>query len=215
MELYIIRHGDPDYKNDTLTEKGWDEARQLAQRMANTKPTKIYSSPRGRAQDTAKPTCELLGMTYKVEEWTTESMDYMQYPSIVRGEAAKCGWETDFNKGVQNFADFAGPDRAFTIDELSLCSDAFLSRHGYVRKGLGYQVKKASNDKIAVFCHGGFGAAWIAHLLSLPPAMGWMHFMLTTTSVTKFLFESNDQGYTFPNLVYLNDTCHIVNNEYK
>ena len=60
MELYIIRHGDPDYANDTLTEKGWKQAEALVPRMVKVKPTKIYASPRGRAQDTAKPSLKVL-----------------------------------------------------------------------------------------------------------------------------------------------------------
>ena len=78
MELYIIRHGDPDYANDTLTEKGWKQAEALVPRMVKVNPTKIYASPRGRAQDTAKPSLKVLGMEYTIEQWMNESMDYMQ-----------------------------------------------------------------------------------------------------------------------------------------
>ena len=34
MKLLFIRHGEPDYVHDTLTEKGWREARLLAERIA-------------------------------------------------------------------------------------------------------------------------------------------------------------------------------------
>ncbi len=33
MKLMIIRHGDPDYSIDSLTEKGWREAEYLADRL--------------------------------------------------------------------------------------------------------------------------------------------------------------------------------------
>ena len=33
MKILIIRHGDPDYENDTLTEKGHKEAEYLAERL--------------------------------------------------------------------------------------------------------------------------------------------------------------------------------------
>lgn len=39
MKLLFIRHGDPDYEKDSLTEKGWHEAELLGQRMANTPVT--------------------------------------------------------------------------------------------------------------------------------------------------------------------------------
>ena len=37
MRLLIIRHGDPDYANDTLTEKGHREAQLLAEKLKNEK----------------------------------------------------------------------------------------------------------------------------------------------------------------------------------
>ena len=33
MKLLIVRHGDPDYAKDSLTEKGWREARYLSERL--------------------------------------------------------------------------------------------------------------------------------------------------------------------------------------
>ena len=44
MKLLFIRHGDPDYEKDSLTEKGWHEAELLGQRMANTPVTAFYLS---------------------------------------------------------------------------------------------------------------------------------------------------------------------------
>ena len=35
MRILLIRHGDPDYVNDTLTEKGRREAALLAKRAAS------------------------------------------------------------------------------------------------------------------------------------------------------------------------------------
>ena len=50
MRLIFIRHGDPDYVHDTLTEKGKREAELLAQRVKNWDVSKFYVSPLGRAQ---------------------------------------------------------------------------------------------------------------------------------------------------------------------
>lgn len=61
MKLVLIRHGEPDYENDTLTLKGKTEARLLADRLKDLHIDEIYVSPLGRAKDTAKPTLEKLG----------------------------------------------------------------------------------------------------------------------------------------------------------
>ena len=37
MRILIIRHGDPDYENDTLTEKGHREASLLAEKLKHEK----------------------------------------------------------------------------------------------------------------------------------------------------------------------------------
>ena len=42
MKLLIIRHGDPDYVNDTLTEVGKKEADLLAKFLAEKNIDKIY-----------------------------------------------------------------------------------------------------------------------------------------------------------------------------
>lgn len=52
MKIIFIRHGDPDYVNDTLTEKGMREAKLLAKRVADWKNiTQFYCSPLGRAKN--------------------------------------------------------------------------------------------------------------------------------------------------------------------
>ena len=56
MRIFIIRHGDPDYERDTLTEKGHREAALLAKRYKDEKIDYFYSSPLGRA----KHTCDYL-----------------------------------------------------------------------------------------------------------------------------------------------------------
>ena len=53
MKIIIVRHGDPDYEKDSLTELGWKEAEALSERMKNIKADECYVSPLGRAKDTA------------------------------------------------------------------------------------------------------------------------------------------------------------------
>ena len=66
MRILIIRHGDPDYKNDTLTEKGKREAQLLANRLKKEKIDRVYTSPLGRAKDTCAYTAKALGKENEV-----------------------------------------------------------------------------------------------------------------------------------------------------
>ena len=72
MKLLFIRHGDPDYEKDSLTEKGWHEAELLGQRMANTPVTAFYVSPLGRAKDTASKTLQKVGRDATELAWLRE-----------------------------------------------------------------------------------------------------------------------------------------------
>ena len=72
MRILIIRHGDPDYVHDSLTEKGWREAELLKNRLIREPMSAIYCSPLGRAQATAQPTLTALGRTAETCDWLQE-----------------------------------------------------------------------------------------------------------------------------------------------
>ena len=72
MKLLFIRHGEPDYTIDSLTEKGWKEAELLSEKLCNMKIDEFYVSPLGRAKDTAKATLERLNQKAEVKEWLQE-----------------------------------------------------------------------------------------------------------------------------------------------
>lgn len=72
MKLLIVRHGDPDYAIDSLTETGWIEAELLSQRLCKLDVKAFYCSPKERAQDTAKATLEKLGRQAEILPWLRE-----------------------------------------------------------------------------------------------------------------------------------------------
>ena len=72
MKILLIRHGDPDYEHDTLTEQGWVEAELLARRLQSAAIDDFYLSPLGRAQDTAGVTLKALGRTGETLPWLRE-----------------------------------------------------------------------------------------------------------------------------------------------
>ena len=72
MRILLIRHGDPDYVNDTLTEKGRREAALLAKRAVSMNMGECYKSPLGRAKDTAAPCLEVTGKTAEILDWLQE-----------------------------------------------------------------------------------------------------------------------------------------------
>ena len=72
MFLYVIRHGDPDYTTDTLTPRGVLQAEAVGKRLCKAQIDEMYSSPLGRAKQTAEPACRLLGLDLNIEPWAKE-----------------------------------------------------------------------------------------------------------------------------------------------
>lgn len=63
--------------------------------------------------------------------------------------------------------------------------------------------------KIAVFCHGGLGLTWLAHLLEIPLPLVWSGFWLPPSSVTTVLFDERSPQWAVPRVVGLGDVSHL------
>ena len=84
MKLIFIRHGEPNYEIDSLTEKGWREAELLSKRTVKWNVTDFYCSPLGRAKDTASFTLKNAGHEAEMREFLS------CFPLILRDFPAFC-----------------------------------------------------------------------------------------------------------------------------
>ncbi len=216
MRLYVIRHGDPDYAIDSLTPKGREEAAALSRYLASEKIDAVHSSPLGRAQATARATAERLGLPIVTEPWTAE----LRLPPICEGKLAS--WNIHGHE-VRQPAYLRNPAVGSAVLELGLPhaeievamarlvpeSDAFLARLGYQREDGVYRVTAANTRRIAVFCHGGFGLTWLAHLLAVPLPTMWSSFFMHTSSVTLILFDERRPGIATPRCIGFGMLPHL------
>ena len=221
MRLYIIRHGDPDYDNDSLTSLGKRQAEALARRFVLNEPDLIYSSPLGRAVETARPTCELLGKQMRILDWTSESAAYEQM-YVQEGADTRWCWAKQNiiyknNETVRLYDEWYKADEEFSSTAARECvtrigrhSDEFLEELGYRRDGCVYKIIKPSDLSVAVFCHQGFGLTWYSHLLQIPPHIVWGSFDVSHTGVTMFYFENFENGITAPKCLMMSDLSHIM-----
>lgn len=222
MKLLIIRHGNPDYANDTLTEKGWAEANALAERLKNYHIDAIYTSPLGRAKDTARPTVEAIGVEPVVLDWLRE------FPAGVKTEYrpnGMCPWEMlplhwSARQGLCDREDwkttepFADSDCPATFERVGASFNALMAEYGYTREGDVYHMdpEKAPNDKtIAFFCHQGLGLALFSHIVGLSPAWVWQTMFLPTSSVTEVHMETHreEPGIAAARVMNLGDISHL------
>ena len=81
MKLLIVRHADPDYSIDSLTETGWKEAALLAQRLKREDVKAFYCSPLGRARDTASLTLKAMEREAEILPWLREFAPKVDKPN--------------------------------------------------------------------------------------------------------------------------------------
>lgn len=72
MKLIFIRHGDPNYIDDTVTERGRKEAEALRARVRSWNVDRFYCSPLGRARDTAAIALDGTGRDVTVKDFLRE-----------------------------------------------------------------------------------------------------------------------------------------------
>ena len=227
MLLYIVRHGHPVYApEEKLTEIGHKQARALAPRLTQSGITKIYSSPLRRARETAQPTAEALGLPILIEPWMSEELAWERFTRIVGTDEASWGtkwvWDTDdpgaFVRGKRRDAgdDWAEiepmktcPQAKAGYEQLMADSDEFMARLGYKRDGNEYVITNPNDERVAVFCHQGFGLTWLSHLLRIPPHIFWNEFDITHSGVTVLEFKNYKCGRTIPKCLCLSDMSHL------
>lgn len=223
MLLFIVRHGDPIYDPDSLTEKGKMQAEALVKRFTKHGLDKIYSSPLIRARQTAQPTANALGLPVNIEEWTSEALAYKDF-HIQGNEDKSWGWAmynvdptelyNDSTASMyENWAEIPRFERTNVKEgykRIADASDEFLARHGYERQGAAYIAKEPNEERVAVFCHEGFGITWLSHLLSVPPHIFWSHFTLAHSGVSVIEFKDYGKGLVVPRLLCHSDMSHIL-----
>ena len=219
MKLILIRHGDPDYENDTLTPKGKREAELLSERLAGLPMDEIYVSPLGRAKHTAAPTLERLGRTAKELAWLREFEAPIHRPDRAEGELSipwdwmprdwtVCPEFYDYDKWMNHPLMKEG-NVGEEYTRVTGCFRDFLSDHGYEKSGNLFRVKNANNDTIVFFCHYGVSVVLISFLLHISPMVLWHGLVAAPSSVSALATEERQEGYASFRLNTYGDTAHL------
>ncbi len=226
MILFVIRHGDPNYASDVLTPRGRRQAEAIARRLATHGVDRIFSSPLGRARETAAPTAELFNLPVEIEDWTSESHTWSEFTFIDHDHNDRKRWifdvpgwrfhekeDHDRSKDwrqcrcLQNLDGDYRPDTCY--DRLMAASDAFLEKLGYRHENNAYTILQPNEERIALFCHAGFIMCWFPYLLGIPPHLFWSAFDITHTGLNVIHFKNDDSGLTWPRCLAWNDLSHI------
>lgn len=217
MRILIIRHGDPNYEKDSLTEKGWREAEFLADKLEKEKIDAVYQSPLGRAKDTASVTLKRTGQSAKTLGWLREFHAPVRDPitNKIRGP-----WDllpayfttVDDFYSPENWADTKLMRSGRVKHEYARVGkglDKVLKEHGYVRCGRYYKAVHPNRDTIAFFCHFGVECVMLSHLLGISPVMLWQGFCAAPTSVTTLYTEEREEGIAVFRCASFGDISHL------
>jgi broad specificity phosphatase PhoE len=200
--LYLIRHGQSEgnaqgiiqgWLDFPLSERGSQQARRLAERMASSPLDRIYASDLRRAAETAQIIATTTGAPVILCPWLRE-----MNAGILSGLTAE-----DLH---QQHADFLKLPR----EKRGGFPNGESYQEFYTRVTTGLEAILSNNDdparSIAIVAHGGSLDVIVAYLLRLDyPAYG--RFVFDEASLTKIRFKPVADEY-LGQVEFLNDTHH-------
>ena len=156
MRLIFVRHGEPNYDLDCLTELGHKQAKIAAKRLLNEGIEKIFSSPLGRAYQTAQAFSEASGLKQiEIVDFMREIRYGLEDALYIDDkynpwEIANLMMEKGGNLQEPNWEVFPGfQENTATIDVKKIMaeSDKWLESLGYKREGLYYRNICKNDEK--------------------------------------------------------------------
>lgn len=216
--MLIVRHADPDYAADSLTEKGWREAKHLAGRLSSLHAVHYYVSPLGRAKDTASLTLKRAEKVALELPWLEEFQAPILRPDM--GGRPACPWNwlpQDWTCEPRFFL----PDHWWEPELMALGQvkerydwvtaglDELLNKHGYHREGFLYQAQQPNSDTLVLFCHFGVGCVLLSHLLYVSPMVLWQGLSAAPSSVTTLYTEERREGTAIFRMSSYGDISHL------
>lgn len=218
MNIYIVRHAEPDYEHDSLTEKGWREAELLSRRLEKIPNGTYYTSPLGRARDTASLTLRKVGAEATVCPWLREfDAGYKTakafHPTGLGWDLLPEDWTGDpaYYDPEKWFEAPAYGDTAIrqVYEDVIRNFDAVLASHGYRREGHLYRADKPNGDNLFFFCHFGVECVLLSRLLDCSPVVLWHHTVALTSSVTILTTEERREGKAVFRMSRFGDLSHL------
>ena len=219
MRLLFIRHADPDYENDSLTETGKLEATALAEYLKNEKIDAIYVSPLGRAILTLKPYLKYKDNTVEpvILDWLREFDAYTPHDSTKRAWDFLPSTLEEANDDAYSLNGYINAISAYKNSDFlekynNVCNelDKILMSNGYQREKHHYKVISENQKTIAFFCHFGIEAMILSHIINSSPITMCQYFCAAPSSITTLYSEERRKGISQFRIASFGDTSHLA-----
>jgi len=223
MLLYFVRHGDPIYTPDQLTALGKRQAEAVAKRLSLYGVDKIFASTSTRAYQTAIPTSEICkkditqldfaNETHAWDQLCVKTKDGRQTWAFRHPETAQLFVSNEIRALGNNWPEHpAIREYHFEIGmkRIQDAADEFLLSLGYehIREKNLYKAVRPNDDRVALFAHEGFGAAFLSCVMDIPYPEFSVHFGLTHSSLTVIEFREIG-GYVIPMILTCGNDSHL------
>jgi alpha-ribazole phosphatase len=199
VKVILIRHGETDWntkqifrgrKDIPLNEVGLAQAKAVGMSLSDIQIDAIYSSPLGRARETAKVLAENRSLEVELEEGFID-IDFGKWEGITH-EKVKEEYESLYERWLKNpqMVTFPGGESLRNVSTRSM---------GALEK----VIKKHSGKTLAVVSHRVLNKVLLCSILDLELSHFW-HIKQDTCAINRF--EYKDERFY---LTLLNDTCHL------
>ena len=217
MRILLIRHAEPDYTRDALTEKGRREAELLRGRLEGYTFRDCYVSPLGRARETAEIAMRGRGQTMEVMPWLQEFRG--RYPDRETGKP-RLAWDLPPRiwTGEPMFMDreawadapiFAGGNVREIWEETKAGMDDLMGRYGFVKDGPVWVGQENTGDTVALFCHFAISMLVAGYLMDLSPMVLLQRCLCFPSAVTEVVTEERRKGEVSFRMTKLGDLSHL------
>ena len=222
MLFFYVRHGDPIYHPDSLTPLGHEQAHALAKRFVTYGLDKVYTSSSWRAMLTAKPTCDLLKIKPTVCEWAHESLASKDFFIKENGDR---GWVFELPRFIEQLNSpevqslgkewykhpcFKGRRFEAGVKRIDAEADKFFLELGFEhdRENNCYRKVKEAPQRVALFAHQGFGAAFMSSILDIPYPLYAARFDISHSCMNVIEFDERTEKI-YPRVLQVSNDSHL------
>lgn len=218
MIFYYIRHGQPNYEINCLTETGKKQALLLSRRPDLRDVDAVFSSPSRRAVQTAMPTANMLGKEITILDKCDEECAWQRF-SQATPEGNRWFYQND--EGIRALATAQDEGKEWWNAPLFgekvgenvrwYCdfADEFMLSLGFSHDRVtnSYKCTGAKYKKVALFAHEGAGYAVLSAITDIPyPSLTRIYNYHTGVTTIEF---DEEKEIIVPEILSFSDVRHL------
>jgi probable phosphoglycerate mutase len=220
-EIVLLRHAEPEWvrsglnvDDPSLTPRGRDQARLVAERLAPETFDEVLVSPLVRTRQTAEPLLAATGRELVIEPWLEEIRNPVWHGTPE--EKAAEAWRAERGKAShQRWTGLDGGEPVIEfVERINVGCSLFLEERGVTRSDTDLPVwatngSFVSGRRTLLVAHAGTNSVTLCHLLGLVPTpWEWERFVIGHASVSTVRMLSLGDGVTF-SVSKLSDNEHL------